>query len=155
MLKRPEKELQKLMEKPKQIQDGLVNAVNIALNDASRIVKSEYLSGPRPGKLGVVTGRLRGSPAIGLARRIGNTVSGMFGTSVVYARIHEFGGRTPARTIYPKRKQALHFFSKGSEIFAKKVKHPGSNIPRRPSWRPSLEKAGQHLKARIQQVMNG
>lgn len=52
------------------------------------------------------------------------------GTNVVYAAIHQFGGRTPPRTIRPKRKKALYF--PGAAHPVAKVNHPGSNIPARP-----------------------
>lgn len=52
------------------------------------------------------------------------------GTNVVYAAIHQFGGRTPARTISPVNKKAL--FWPGARHPVKSVKHPGSVIPARP-----------------------
>jgi phage virion morphogenesis protein len=50
------------------------------------------------------------------------------GTNKVYARIHQFGGKTRAHPIKPKRKKVLAFGGK----FARSVNHPGSNIPARP-----------------------
>lgn len=52
------------------------------------------------------------------------------GTNVVYAAIHQLGGRTPPRTIRPKRKKALYF--PGAAHPVAKVNHPGSTIPARP-----------------------
>ena len=51
------------------------------------------------------------------------------GTNVVYAAIHQLGGRTPPRTIRPRRKKALLIPGVGPRA---KVDHPGSTIPARP-----------------------
>jgi phage virion morphogenesis protein len=52
------------------------------------------------------------------------------GGDIPYAKIHQFGGRTPPTTILPRRKQAL--FWPGARHPVKKVRHPGSRIPARP-----------------------
>jgi phage virion morphogenesis protein len=54
----------------------------------------------------------------------------MIGSSKVYAAIHQFGGKTAAHTIRPKRKKAL--FWPGAAHPMKSVRHPGSRIPARP-----------------------
>lgn len=65
--------------------------------------KAKYLSGPRPDKLGVVTGRLRGSIATPRPTMdVKGNIEGKVGTSVVYAAIHEYGG-----TIVPKNASYL------------------------------------------------
>ncbi len=71
------------------------------------------------------TGRLRAS-ITHRASRDGVVV----GTNVVYAAIHQFGGRTPARTIRPLGKKAL--FWPGAAHPVKKVEHPGSTVTARP-----------------------
>lgn len=45
-----------------------------------------------------------------------------------YAAIHQFGGKTAAHRIVPKRKKALAF---GGKVYGA-VNHPGSKIPARP-----------------------
>ena len=52
------------------------------------------------------------------------------GTNIVYAAIHQFGGKTPPRIIRPKNKKALYW--PGARHPVKQVNHPGSNIPARP-----------------------
>lgn len=52
----------------------------------------------------------------------------VLGTIMVYGRIHQEGGKTGAHTITPYNAKALRFNGR----FAKKVNHPGSNIPARP-----------------------
>lgn len=52
---------------------------------------------------------------------------------LVYGRIHQFGGRTAAHVIMPRKAKALRWFAgDGGKIFAKRVNHPGSVIPARP-----------------------
>ncbi len=73
----------------------------------------------------VKSGRLRNSiVARGYADRA------EVGTNVVYAAIHQLGGKTPPRVIVPKRAKAL--FWPGAKHPVKSVNHPGSNIPARP-----------------------
>ena len=52
------------------------------------------------------------------------------GTNLVYGAIHQLGGRTPPRTIRPKRKRALYW--PGAAHPVRSVNHPGSDIPARP-----------------------
>ncbi len=65
------------------------------------------------------------------------------GSSAKYAAIHQFGGKTKPHDILPMNKKALafnggtyKFFGIASlargRVLAKKVKHPGSDIPARP-----------------------
>jgi phage virion morphogenesis protein len=54
----------------------------------------------------------------------------MVGTNVIYAAIHQFGGKTAPHVIKPKNKKAL--FWPGAKHPVKSVKHPGSDIPARP-----------------------
>jgi len=51
----------------------------------------------------------------------------MGGPGMPYAAILEFGGRTRPHIIVPKKKKFLHFIARdGTEVFTKKVQHPGS-----------------------------
>lgn len=77
----------------------------------------------RDGKPLIDTGHLRNSFST-----LSDNDSAIVGTNVVYAAIHNFGGRTKPHTIYPRHKKALAF---GGKVL-KKVNHPGSNIPARP-----------------------
>ncbi|GAU08140.1 phage virion morphogenesis protein [Desulfoplanes formicivorans] len=73
----------------------------------------------------VDTARLRNSIT---ARASGNKVE--TGTNVVYAAIHQFGGKTKPRTIRPRTKKALVW--PGASHPVTSVRHPGSKIPARP-----------------------
>lgn len=70
-----------------------------------------------------VTGRLAASIS-----RSSDDTTARVGTNLVYARIHQFGGRTKAHVIRAKNKRAL-YTPYGPR---KQVNHPGSNIPARP-----------------------
>lgn len=74
---------------------GLTRGLQAAVATAG----TKYLTGPRPSKLGVRTGRLRGSLSFeiigsaspGSAAPAGSSVTGRIGTNVKYAAFHEFG----------------------------------------------------------------
>ena len=59
--------------------------------EAHSFITEKYLSGPRPEKLGVITGRLRSSIKFKVEQS-DNVISIRFGSDVPYAAIHEFGG---------------------------------------------------------------
>lgn len=59
--------------------------------EVSRTTKKDYLTGPRPERLGVVTGRLRSSVNVQVQKK-DKEVIGVVGTNVFYGRIHELIG---------------------------------------------------------------
>lgn len=52
----------------------------------------------------------------------------IIGSNLVYARIHQEGGKTSPHVIKPRNAKALSFLG----IYRKLVRHPGSDIPARP-----------------------
>jgi phage gpG-like protein len=59
-----------------------------------------------------------------------NEVSGrVYSSGLAYAAIQEFGGQTKAHIIEAVSGKALAFAIAGQTVFAKRVNHPGSNIP--------------------------
>ena len=86
------------------------------------------------------TGRLRSS----ITHRVAGDVLEV-GTNVVYAAIHQFGGRTPPRTIRPRRARALYW--PGAAHPVRSVQHPGSDIPARPFL--GIDGADERAIARI------
>jgi len=76
-----------------------------------------------------LTGDLRRSFALPDAVHAGNDRVSV-GTNVVYAAIHQLGGRTNPRVIKAKNGKAL--FWPGARHPVKSVNHPGSKIPPRP-----------------------
>ena len=97
-----------------------------------------YLSGPRPERLGVGTGKLRSH----VTSKVEPGGPGVFATIVVgvplqnvpYAAIHEYGGQTSPHRIEARRVPFLVFFweKKGIWMKIRGVNHPGSKIPPRP-----------------------
>lgn len=81
---------------------GMTDGLDLAVGTAKR----EYLTGPRPEKLGVRTGHLRRSIKSQTVIR-GDVVEGVIGTNVLYARIHEKGG-----VIKRRRTKVLRFRGK-------------------------------------------
>ena len=67
--------------------DGLRNG----LESAAEMSQREYLSGPRPVTLDVITGRLRQSIASQVEVVVDSQVVGMIGSDVRYAAFHEYG----------------------------------------------------------------
>ena len=68
------------------LRQGVAKALMVVKGES----QANYLTGPRPQRLGVVTGRLRSSLLVD-TERDGHTVRGTMGTDVYYARKHEFG----------------------------------------------------------------
>ena len=68
-----------------------------------------------------------GQLAASINTKVGNDFA-KIGTNKAYAAIHQFGGKTSAHKIVPKKKKALAF----GGIVRKSVNHPGSTIPARP-----------------------
>ena len=108
-------------------------------------VKSNKLTGQ---VLHVRSGRLRGHITFRVQDR-GDIITGLVGTNVIYARIHEFGGHTKPHIIVPRNAKALHW---GSH-FAKIVHHPGSNMPERSFLRSSLREMEAVIKAELSLAM--
>ena len=83
------------VEKFEEITKGLpevhVIAMRKSMEKARRIITTQYLTGPRPEKLGVVTGRLRSSIHWKIKRLSKSVIEGSIGTNVFYAKLHEEG----------------------------------------------------------------
>jgi phage gpG-like protein len=105
-------------------------------NSAVSTIKRDYLSGGAD-KLKVRTGRLRSSIRYVIGESE-NEINITFGSDIIYAAIHEFGGKTQPHRIETKRKKALHFMRDGRDVFAMVVNHPGSRIPARPFLTPGV-----------------
>lgn len=108
-------------------------SLSIAL---ARYIQEQKLSGQ---VLKVRSGNLRRSIAF-MTTDSGETITGKAYSSgdVKYAAIHEFGGKTGAHDILPKKAKALAFMVGGKQIFAAIVHHPGSVMPERSFMRSSL-----------------
>jgi phage gpG-like protein len=132
------------------IQKAIIEGLKAGMQVAEGKSKAEYLTGPRPAKLGVITGMLRSKVQSKVVRGTGNNFAiGILGVyDVIYSWIHELGGTTKPHTITAKNTAFLKIkvgkYFEGNNvrdkfIFAKSVHHPGSYIPARPYLRPALE----------------
>ena len=102
-------------------------AVDRAVKNAERISKQQYLSGPRPSKLGVVTGRLRASVRGTMISATSKVIQGVLSAGPLpYAAIHEFGGKA----------------GRGRKV----------TIPPRPYLRPALEAVMDDLKRELRKI---
>lgn len=88
-------------------------------------LKNTTLLRKRGSKILIETSRLRDSIVYKVSER-----EVAIGTNVVYAAIHQFGGKTKPTTIRAKSKKAL--FWPGAAHPVSSVRHPGSTIPARP-----------------------
>lgn len=100
-------------------------------------IKTEKLNGQ-------VLRRKTGRLARSIGSRIEDNITSVLGivfqsSDVPYGAIHEFGGKTNAHIIRPKKASVLRFFNKnGDKVFAKIVHHPGSVMPERSYMRSGL-----------------
>lgn len=135
----------KLNNVPSSLRRELTKEVTaLTLRLESRI-KRDKLSGQ---VLNRVTGRL--SRSVHSVMPVAQTPNGVVGSvkqsgDVKYGAIHEFGGKTPAHVIEPKKADALRFTIGGKVIFAKRVNHPGSVMPERSYMRSSLRDMRQQI----------
>jgi len=126
--------------KAKDLLDVIRPAFEDGLEHAVGIIQTEYLTGPRPQKLGVVTGHLRSSIRSKVERKDKRLIGTVGSYGVKYARIHELGG-----IIRPKTAKALRFqVEPGKWVTVKKVE-----MPARPYLRPGVADSLEHIKALI------
>lgn len=78
------------------------------------------------------------------------STGGSTGNNPPYARIHEYGGTTPAHEIFPKNARALAFMMNGKQMILGKVNHPGSVIPARPYMHPSFDEMKSEIRSGIE-----
>jgi len=136
---------------PKKLTPALASALNKYIINLSNYIRFQKLSGQ---VLKKKTGRLRESILPILAKQEGGLIWAGIGTDVVYARIHEFGGVTRPHIIERRWRKALHFIKDGQDIFAIKVKHPGSRIPARPYIHPSFEETQDQLVVGLEKAIS-
>ena len=141
---------------------GLNDAAYGALRrGAMRVVATsqrKYLTGPRPLRLGVMTGRLRRSVHYRMSRI--PAPKAKVGTNVKYAKIHEYGGKIdhPGGTAYfPTEKGQVRFISNKAaaghnypRTQAHKIK-----IPPRPFLRPAVNQELPRVMRMIRDAVVG
>lgn len=135
---------------PERVRKELTKEVTALVLLLEGNIKRDKLSGQ---VLHVRTGNLRRS--IHAVLPVTQTDTGVFGKvvqsgDVKYGAIHEFGGRTPAHVIEAKRGKALAFMMGGKMAFAKRVNHPGSQMPERSFMRSALADMRNTISDRLQ-----
>jgi len=108
----------------------LAKQLHKGLEFARRKITTEYLTGPRPEKLGVVTGRLRSSIHYKITTVNKRFIKGEIGTDVWYGKLHEEGGD----------------FKMASGPLAGAV----HNYPKRPFLKPGLEDSEDYISKLFQ-----
>jgi phage gpG-like protein len=87
--------------------------------------------------LHVRSGTLRRSITYAI-RETDAAITGIVGTNLEYAAIHEYGGVIHVPEIRPRRAKALHFYVGGKEIFAKFARAHDVHMPERSFLRSAL-----------------
>jgi phage gpG-like protein len=115
-------------------------------------VKFEKLSGE---VLNTRSGALKDSIAAEVSTD-GDGILAVVGSQgdVKYAAIQEYGGRTAAHEILPDKASVLAFLVGGVARFARRVQHPGSNIPDRSYLRSSLDEMRDDIVAALTEAIN-
>jgi len=126
---------------PPLVQVNVLKALEDGLSIAQDKARTDYLTGPRPTKLGVVSGLLKRAVTSKVIKGTGDTFAiGLLGIyDLVYSKIHELGGHIEDHIIAAKNVPYLIFFWKKRGIWMKikKVHHP-ADIPARPYLYPAL-----------------
>ncbi|MBV9861890.1 MAG: phage virion morphogenesis protein [Alphaproteobacteria bacterium] len=94
------------------------------------------------------SGRLAASITARFAT-VGGAAEAAIGTDVVYAAIHEYGGRLPAREVMPQGARALAFPWKGKQRFFKRVEIPAVTMPERSFLRAALDEMAPEIREAV------
>lgn len=125
-----------LKDMPVRVRNRLISTVSILAEKLRNHVVQDKL-------MGQVLNRRTGRLGQSIQQRVETFPQAVFGVvyssgDVPYARIHEYGGKTAAHVIEARNAKALSFLMNGQQVFARRVNHPGSNIPERSYMRSSL-----------------
>lgn len=127
----------KLKRLPTTVRASLAQKVFVLAIMLQTYIRQEKLSGQ---VLNVISGNLRRSIQQVVINEPTKVIGRVYSSGdVKYAAIHEYGGKTAAHVIEPKKGEALAFILGGKEVFFKRVNHPGSVIPERSFMRSSLK----------------
>ncbi len=70
-----------------------------------------------------------------------------------YAAIQEYGGKTAAHEIIPDKASILAFMLDGKQVFARRVQHPGSQIPERSYMRSALDEQSHDIEQALSDML--
>ncbi len=135
---------------PALVSQGLLAKARALAEALAAKVRDEKLSGQT---LESRSGALKASIAAEVAQD-GDGVTATVGSSgdVKYAAIQEYGGRTSPHEILPDKAKALAFMMGGAPTFARRVAHPGSEIPGRAYLQSSLDESYEDVVAALADV---
>jgi phage gpG-like protein len=135
----------------KDIQDQIREQMYKVATDLVDYIKNEKLSGQVLNrKTGALADGIEGNVRVGLV----NVLLEVSPSSVPYAGIHEFGGRTSPHVIRATKADLLRFIGRdGTVQFRKQVNHPGSNIPERSYMRSALTDKADDIKQQLFEAM--
>jgi phage gpG-like protein len=106
------------------------------------------------GVLNARSGALRDSIQVALSQQDDRIDAEIFSNGdAPYAAIQEFGGKTAAHEILPDKARVLAFVANGKQLFARRVQHPGSQIPERSYLRSALEEQGENILQDLTEIV--
>lgn len=138
----------RLKKLPGVLQEALQRKVKVLALLLEGKVKTEKLNGQ---VLNRVTGALSRSISHKVEVLVNAVIGRVFSSGdVKYAGIHEYGGKTQAHVILPKKASVLAFTNAGGkQVFARRVNHPGSTMPERSFLRSSLRDMSQQISREL------
>jgi phage gpG-like protein len=106
------------------------------------------------GVLNARSGALRDSIQVALSQQDDRIDAEIFSNGdAPYAAIQEFGGKTAAHEILPDKASVLAFVGNGKQLFARRVQHPGSQIPERSYLRSALDEQGENVLQDLTEIV--
>jgi phage gpG-like protein len=106
------------------------------------------------GVLNARSGALRDSIQMELSRQDDRIGANIFSNGdAPYAAIQEFGGKTAAHEILADKARVLAFIANGKRVFARRVQHPGSQIPARSYLRSALDEQGENILLDLTEIV--
>jgi len=145
---------------PPLIQANVYKALQDGMALAAKNTQEHYLTGPRPDRLDVVTGRLRSSVRWGV--KMGGA-PGIFATGVLeagglpYARVHEYGATIQhSGSMAQSPRKFMKFFWKkvGRIVYMRFTKRHKIPIPARPFIGPGMAESIPFIDRAIQEAID-
>jgi hypothetical protein len=141
---------------PLTIQSSVLRALKAGMKTAEGAAQSRHMSGPRPGKLGVVTGLLR-SRVWGYAASPPDPsiyAIGILSNDVLYAPTHEYGATISHPGVSGKTMRFRDRDDNNKFVFTKRVRPHFIKIPARPFLTPGLEESIPEITSLIQSAID-
>jgi phage gpG-like protein len=138
---------------PERLRAKFAEKVDLRAQSLFTQVVDVNLSG---GVLNVRSGALRDSIQVEVSQQDNSIGAEVFSNGdAPYAAIQELGGKTAAHEILPNKAQIIAFVMNGKQVFARRIHHPGSQIPARSYLRSALEEQSGDIKRELTDVVLG